>query len=247
MTNAREGSRRLGNIIANTAKRKSDLFDEGIVIEISRKSKKVKVKLIPSNSIATCRILFENVGKEVFSGSMPIIGSRCLVAKIGDKADDIYDDCVIIGFLNDEKDNKEVTQSYDSSKDPNYHVIKPKNGGKIELFKDSSGKQKLYITGLEDLDIICKNGHINIVSGDVSLGGAELDDSKQLVLKPHLGKYDDFITAVTSWITLATPTLIAAGALSGAVFSPTATPEYLVNSNLAKENNTNKTTKTKAT
>lgn len=245
MTQAREGVRRIGMAIKEIAESKADLFDEGKVIDISRKSKMVQVELAVNKQKVWCRILFPYVAKDVWVGGMPIKGSRCLIAKIS-KIDDVYEDCVILGFLSDDKINTENEDNKSDNSDPNYFCIEPINGGKIEFYKDSDNKQRLKITGLKDLDIICEDGYINVVSDDVSIGEADLGDSNKVVLAPHLDKHDDFITAVTNWINLATPTLIATGAFVGAIFPPTATVEYITNSNLAKENDTNKTSKTKA-
>ena len=181
------------------------------------------------------------VAKDVWSGGMPIKGARCLLAKLS-KIDDVYEDCVIIGFLHDERENTENADNKSDNNDPNYYCIEPLNGGKIEFYKDNNNKQQLKITGVGDVNLIVEDGVVNVVNSDISLGEADLGDNNKIVLSPHLEKNNDFINAVTSWINFATPTLIAAGAFVGAVFPPTATAEYLTNSNLAKDT-TNKTSK----
>ena len=245
MTNSREFARIINRSIHQVTDQKSDIFDEGVVVDISRKSKMVQVQIYPNKTKVWCRILFPMVAKDVWSGGMPVKGARCLLAKLS-KIDDVYEDCVIIGFLHDERENTENADNKSDNNDPNYYCIEPLNGGKIEFYKDSNNKQQLKITGVGDVNLIVENGVVNVVNNGISLGEADLGDNNKIVLSPHLDKHNDFINAVTSWINLATPTLIAAGAFVGAVFSPTATPEYLTNSNLAKDT-TNKTSKVKAT
>lgn len=245
MTFSKENLRILARTIKETADNSANIFEEGKVIDISRKSKMVQVELYPNKQKVWCRILFPYVAKDVWSGGMPIKGARCLLAKVT-KINDIYEDCVIIGFLHDENVNSENENNKADNNDPNYYCIEPINGGKIELYKDSNNKQRLKITGLQDLDIICEDGYINIISDDISIGEANLGDDKKIVLSPHLDKYDDFIDAVSNWINLATPTLTATGAFVGAIFPPNATIDYTIASNQAKENGGNKTSKTKA-
>lgn len=245
MTNHREFARIINRSIHQITEQKSDIFDEGTVVDISRKSKMVQVQIYPNKTKVWCRILFPMVAKDVWSGGMPIKGARCLLAKLS-KIDDVYEDCVIIGFLHDERENTENADNKSDNNDPNYYCIEPLNGGKIEFYKDSNNKQQLKITGVGDVNLIVEDGVVNVVNNDISLGEADLTDQNLLVTVKHLDKHDAHINAVTNWINLATPTLIAAGAFVGAIFSPTTTADYLTSANLAKDS-VNKTSKVKAT
>ncbi len=225
---------------------KNRTIGEGIIVEKSDTDKLVKVKVLPENHIAIARVAMNKASSNTQDGSMPDEGTHVLLFFLSN-VENIYEDIVVFGEIFD-KENTPPSRTSGAEDDPFYHSITPKNGGKIELYKDSEDKQRLYITGLGQIDIKATDD-LNIISNNVSLGEADLNsDADKLVKQPHLQKHDDFISAVTLWINAASPTVIAAGLLTG-VPVPLLPSDVLVYNNsstAAKENGTNKTSKVRA-
>lgn len=190
MTKARQGIRTILNEINNNKTRR--VIEEGIIESIEWTSKTAVVKIIKDGFKTRGRVAFSKAYSDEIDGSMPTVGSKCLVYFLSENFDK-YEDVVIAPmFLFDEKRVKPQREA-DGNKDKNYHSIKPKNGGKIDLYKGNDGKDRLLIES---------KGYLNVLSQDfVSIGAKEISgDDNWVVLSKHLEVYNSAIEEIISII-----------------------------------------------
>ena len=190
MTKARQGIRTILNEINNNKTRR--VIEEGIIESIEWTSKTAVVKIIKDGFKTRGRVAFSKAYSDEIDGSMPTVGSKCLVYFLSENFDK-YEDVVIAPmFLFDEKRVKPQREA-DGNKDKNYHSIKPKNGGKIDLYKGNDGKDRLLIES---------KGYLNVLSQDfVSVGAKEISgDDNWVVLSKHLEVYNSAIEEIISII-----------------------------------------------
>lgn len=202
MTKARQGIRTIFNEIHKNKNR--DIIEEGIIKSIEWTSKTAEVEIIKDGFKVRGRVAFSKAYSDEIDGSMPTVGSKCLVYFLSENFDK-YEDVVIAPmFLFDEKRIKPQRES-DGNKDKNYHSIKPKNGGKIDLYKGNDGKDRLLIES---------KGYLNVLSQDfVSIGAKEISgDDNWVVLSKHLEVYnkaiDDIVGVLDSLVSGIYPVLI---------------------------------------
>lgn len=192
MTKARQGIRTILNEINNNKTRR--VIEEGIIESIEWTSKTAVVKIIKDGFKTRGRVAFSKAYSDEIDGSMPTVGSKCLVFFLSESFDK-YEDVVIAPmFLFDEKRVKPQREA-DGNKDKNYHSIKPKNGGKIDLYKGNDNKDRLLIQS---------KGYLNVLSQDfVSVGAKEISgDDNWVVLSKHLETYNLAIDDITSLLSL---------------------------------------------
>lgn len=190
MTKARQGIRTILNEINNNKTRR--VIEEGIIESIEWTSKTAVVKIIKDGFKTRGRVAFSKAYSDEIDGSMPTVGSKCLVYFLSENFDK-YEDVVIAPmFLFDEKRVKPQREA-DGNKDKNYHSIKPKNGGKIDLYKGNDGKDRLLIES---------KGYLNVLSQDfISIGAIEINgDDNWVVLSKHLEVYNSAIEELKSMI-----------------------------------------------
>lgn len=252
MTQSRENNRliveHINNKITNIR-----TFAEAEIIDFYEKDKKVKIKIFPEEKEAFARILIPIFDKESNFIKMPIKGAKCLITFISNDRD-IYENIIVIGFLQDDNNKHDYKES-DGSKDYNYMSINNHSGKvKIDLYKNNSNKYNLLINSNNFIN--CKAvDEINLVCDKVSLGEPSLtnnDDS--LVKRPHLDKYNELIDTIQSLLSdlINQPTLGDLGIpLPLAVRNPAsliALTTYITkaSSGIIKDNNINITSKTKA-
>lgn len=173
-------------------------FDEGVVVEVSRKSKKAKVQFKNKNT-AWCRVLFDKAEKDNWIGSMPNLKSRVLVLFLSN-ASDVFEDPIVIGQLFD-GNNIPSDSASDAKDDQFYHSIDPSNGAKIEFYKTKDDKHKLKVTALGQINCTAVE-EMNFVSSNISLGEANLTNKEDtLVKQPHLELYNKFVDEVNGILT----------------------------------------------
>ena len=190
MTKARQGVRTILNEINNNKARR--VIEEGIIESIEWTSKTAVVTIIKDGFKTRGRVAFSKAYSDEIDGSMPTVGSKCLVYFLSEEFDK-YEDIVIAPmFLFDEKRVKPQREA-DGNKDKNYHSIKSKNGGKIDLYKGNDGKDRLLIES---------KGYLNVLSQDfVSIGAKEISgDDNWVVLSKHLEVYNNAIEEIISII-----------------------------------------------
>lgn len=201
MTKARQGVRTILNEINNNKARR--VIEEGIIESIEWTSKTAVVKIIKDGFITRGRVAFSKAYSDEIDGSMPTVGSKCLVYFLSEEFDK-YEDVVIAPmFLFDEKRIKPQREG-DGNKDKNYHSIKPKNGGKIDLYKGNDNKDRLLIES---------KGYLNVLSQDfVSIGAKEISgDDNWVVLSKHLEVYNSAVQELldfTKWVISNPPSIV---------------------------------------
>lgn len=192
MTKARQGIRTIFNEIHKNKNR--DIIEEGIIKSIEWTSKTAEVEIIKDGFKVRGRVAFSKAYSDEIDGSMPTVGSKCLVFFLSNH-DDKYEDVVItpIYFFDDKR--VKPSRETDGDKDKNYHSIKSKNGGKIDLYKGNDNKDRLLIES---------KGYLNVLSQDfVSIGAKEISgDDNWVVLSKHLETYNLAIDDITSLLSL---------------------------------------------
>lgn len=192
MTKARQGIRTIFNEIHKNKNR--DIIEEGIIKSIEWTSKTAEVEIIKDGFKVRGRVAFSKAYSDEIDGSMPTVGSKCLVFFLSNH-DDKYEDVVItpIYFFDDKR--VKPSRETDGDKDKNYHSIKPKNGGKIDLYKGNNGKDRLLIES---------KGYLNVLSQDfVSIGAKEISgDDNWVVLSKHFEVYNRAIDELVGIIEL---------------------------------------------
>lgn len=182
------------------------MFATATVIKWSDTDKKALVMLHPEEMECWCRCLQPMYSKTNGITTSPVKGALCLVAFVSKKEDE-HEDAIILGYLQDPK-NK-LTKESNGIKDPNYTSITQANGSKIDLYTDDDTKKRLLIKGFNFVNCEAVD-KINIVAPKVSLGEADLTaDSDTLLKQPHLAIFNDFTSAIASFITdlITQPTL----------------------------------------
>lgn len=201
MTKARQGIRTIFNEIHKNKNR--DVIEEGIIKSIEWTSKTAEVEIIKDGFKVRGRVAFSKAYSDEIDGSMPTVGSKCLVFFLSNH-DDKYEDVVIapIYFFDDKR--VKPSRETDGDKDKNYHSIKPKNGGKIDLYKGNDNKDRLLIES---------KGYLNVLSQDfVSIGAKEISgDDNWVVLSKHLEVYNNAVQELldfTKWVISNPPSIV---------------------------------------
>lgn len=182
------------------------MFAKGTIIKWSDSDKKALVMLHPEELECWCECLQPMYSKTNGITTSPVKGALCVVAFLS-KIEDEYESAVIVGYLQDPK-NK-LTKESNGMKDPNYTSITHANGSKIDLYTDDDTKKRLLIKGFNFVNCEAVD-KINIVAPKVSLGEVDLTaDSDTLLKQPHLAIFNDFTSAIASFITdlITQPTL----------------------------------------
>lgn len=190
MTKARQGVRTILNEINNNKARR--VIEEGIIESIEWTSKTAVVTIIKDGFKTRGRVAFSKAYSDEIDGSMPTVGSKCLVFFLSESFDK-YEDVVIAPMFLFDKKRVKPQREADGNKDKNYHSIKPKNGGKIDLYKGNDNKDRLLIQS---------KGYLNVLSQDfISVGAKEISgDDNWIVLSKHLEVYNSAIEEIISII-----------------------------------------------
>lgn len=250
MTQEREWLRNLHQSVDNKISN-NRIFGEAIILDYSDKDKIAKIKVLPENKEAYARMLQPFYSSKSGISSSPTKNAHAFIVFSSQK-DDIYEDIIVVGYLKDS--NNSLTKETDGEKDSNYTSITHANGSKIDLFSDGDTKKHLLQKGFnfvksEGLD------KYDIISNNVSLGEAGLtDEDTKLVTRKHLDINDAQIDELKSLLDslINQPFLGDLGIpLPIAVRNPASLTAYLqlvtkILTGVIKDNNSNKTSKTRA-
>lgn len=185
-----------------------EIATEGIVTEVFKNAKKVRVKPLKSkldDNGHIMRVALGLSGNKAQVGGLPPVGSKVLIVFLTTDRNERWNNCIALCGLFDSKDvlspdKDDVTD--EAKADQNYYVIQPqKDESKIEIYKD----MKREVIKKDSHEVI-KNGqkYIDIAGGSndkrVMIGGQDLSDDYCLVTKKHLDKYDDLLKELDKYV-----------------------------------------------
>lgn len=173
MTNSRESIRSIKNFVDNKVGYHNNLnIREGRILDIDKDSGNVRVEILPDGDDEG-EIAhwiggdFNNPDSRI--GGMPNIGTHCLVLILNNDVDDgdIYGNIYCFGGIT--LGNQKKSESTEANDDELSYSINPPNGGSIEFFKDTNGKETIKIIAKGDKNIIIKQDKNEEVKGNINL------------------------------------------------------------------------------
>lgn len=173
MTNKRENIRNIDRFVRNTTGYYQGLnIREGRILDIDKDSGNVRVEIMPDGDDEG-EIAhwiggdFDNPDSRI--GGMPSIGTHCLVLILNNDIEDgdIYGNIYCFGGIT--KGNEKKAESSEANDDDLSYSINPPNGGSIEFFKDSDGKETIKIIAKGDKNIIIEQDKNEEVKGNINL------------------------------------------------------------------------------
>lgn len=185
-----------------------EIVTEGIVTEVFKNAKKVRVKPCKSkldDNGHIMRVAMPLSGNKAQVGGMPSVGSKVLIIFLTTDREEKWNNCIALCGLFDSKnvlspDKDDITD--EAKADQNYYVIQPqKDESKIEIYKN----MKREVIKKDSHEVI-KNGqkYIDIAGGSndkrVMIGGQDMNDDFCLVTKKHLDKYDSLLAELDKYV-----------------------------------------------
>lgn len=239
-----------------------EIATEGIITEVFKNAKKVRVKPLKSkldDNGHIMRVAMALSGDKAQVGGMPPVGSKVLIMFLTTDKNEKWNNCIALCGLFDSKgvispDKDDITD--EAKADQNYYVIQPqKDESKIEIYKN----MKREVIKKNSHEVI-KNGQkfIDIAGGSndkrVMIGGQDLSDDFCLVTKKHLDKYDSLLAELDKYVSgfrtmtvigdLGIPLVFAVR--NAGTYETFATPLQTALNGTLKENGENKTNCTKS-
>lgn len=196
--------RYIDNEIANI-----EISTEGIVTEVFKNDKKVRVKPLKSklkdDNGYVMRIAMALSGNDEQVGGMPSVGSKVTILFSTTNKDEKWQNCIALCGIFDKKDNKSPDLKDvedEAKKDKQYYAINPqKDESKIEIYKNN-----IRTVAKKDVKEIIKNGKkvIEISGGSddkrIMIGEDGLSDDYFLVTKAHLDLFDNLLSELNIYI-----------------------------------------------
>ncbi len=185
-----------------------ELSTEGIVTEVLKNGKEIRVKPVDDNTKDKGHIMRYAMplgGDGVQNGSMPPVGARVMILFQSVREDDKWESCIAFGGLFDKKRNLSPDKyddiDADAKADQHHFVMQPtKNGSKMEIYKDKmlTTATKDYYTKVAGKKVFLVDGGGN--SKIIHLGEDNLGDDYFLVTRKHLDLYDNLLSELSTYV-----------------------------------------------